>query len=95
MIENVDYQMIPSAVDETHWNIRILKGEFVETVIAFNKIQLDEKDDRLKFSFDILFTPDPDLTTENTGLQLHAGSILYNLIESADKLNDKPGTDNP
>ena len=93
MIENVDYQMIPSAVDETHWNIRILKGEFVETVIAFNKIQLDGKDDRLKFSFDILFTPDPDLTTENTGLQLHAGSILYNLIESVD--DDKPRTNNP
>ena len=85
--------MIPSAVDETHWNIRILKGEFVETVIAFNKIQLDEKDDRLKFSFDILFTPDPDLTIKDTGLQLHAGSILYNLIESVD--NDKPRTNNP
>jgi hypothetical protein len=93
MIENIDYQMIPSVVDEAHWNIRILKGEFVETVIAFDKIYLDKKADKLKFTFNILFTPDPDLTIENTGLQLHAGSILYNLIESAD--NDKPRTDNP
>ena len=95
MIENVDYQLIPSAVDEGHWNIRILKGEFVETVIAFGKISLDDKEDKLKFTFDILFTPDPDLTVENNGLQLHAGSILYNLIESADQPNDKPRTDNP
>jgi hypothetical protein len=91
MIENVDYQMIPSAVDEAHWNIRILKGEFVETVIAFDKITLDEKDDKLKFTYNILFTPDPDLTVENNGLQLCAGSILYNLIESAN--DDKPRTD--
>jgi hypothetical protein len=92
VIENVDYQMIPSAVDDKQWNMRILKGDFVETVIAFDKIYLDEKEDKLKFTFNILFTPDPDLNIENIGLQLYAGSILYNLIESAD--DDKPRTDN-
>tara|TARA_R110000868_G_scaffold97730_5_gene268873 strand:+ start:753 stop:1034 length:282 start_codon:yes stop_codon:yes gene_type:complete len=91
MIENVDYQMIPDVTDKDHWNIRILKGEFVETVFAFDKITFDEKDDKLKFTFNISFTPDPELDIHNNGLQLCAGKILYNLIESAN--DDKPRTD--
>ena len=92
MIEDVDFQVIPSGKDESQWDIRILKGEFVETVIAFNKITLDEKNQELRFTFDIVFTPDPDLTTENTGLQTFAGSILYNLIEQG--ANDQSRTNN-
>lgn len=92
MIEDVDFQVIPSARDESQWDIRILRGEFVETVIAFNKITVDEDYQGLKFTFDIIFTPDPDLTVENTGLQTFAGSILYNLIEQG--ANDQSRTNN-
>jgi|TARA_R110000823_G_scaffold296728_2_gene416740 hypothetical protein len=95
MLENIDYQMIPSAVDDAHWNIRFLKGEFVETVFAFDKITVHEgnNDGFLKYTFDILFTPDQDLTKENSGLQEAVGMVLYSLIEEGS--NDKPRTDNP
>jgi translation initiation factor IF-2 len=83
MIEGQDYELIP-APDE-FWHIRILKGDFIESVVSFDKIHLDPTTDQLKFSFDIIFTPDNDVTTENKDLQILMGSILYNLIEDVEK----------
>ena len=94
MIENEDYELTPGPND--HWHIRILKGDFIETVMAFDKISLDEKSNRLKFKFDIISTPDNDLNCENIGLQTYAGSVLYNLIaEGPISENDKLGANNP
>lgn len=79
LVENVDYELIPH--EETDWHIRILTGEFTETVIQFGAIQ--ENDGELNFNFDLIFSPDFDLTTENTDLQNHAGSILLSIINES------------
>jgi len=78
MKQNVDYEMIPS--EEDHWHIRILTGEFVETVIGFGKLQL--VNDQLKYNFDVIDGPQIDLDPEtNEGLQKVAGAILYDVLE--------------
>ena len=83
MIENIDYELIPG--EDDYWHIRILKGDFIESVVAFDKIHLDPTTDQLKYSFDIIYVPDNDVTVENNGLQSLMGSILYNLIDNAEK----------
>ena len=83
--ENEDYQLIPN--DDDGWNIRILEGEFVETVFTYGKVMAVEEEGKLSFNFNIVSTPDPDLTEENEGLQKFASGVLYNLI--VDSLKEK------
>ena len=37
--ENTDFELIPG--DDDAWAVRILKGEFIETCIAFGEIKVD------------------------------------------------------
>lgn len=84
LVENKDYQYIPVNRDgKESWDIRILEGEFVETVFYFDKLQISEDGEHMKFNFHIVSTPNPDLTTDNEGLQQHVGMILYNVLENA------------
>jgi len=83
--ENEDYQLIPN--DNDGWDIRILEGEFVETVFTYGKVMAVEEEGKLSFDFSIVSTPDPDLSTENEGLQKFVGDVLYTLI--VDSLKEK------
>lgn len=88
MIENEDYELIPDGdIGSETWNIRILKGDFVETVISFGKITVNEDAESLTFDFNIVSTPDPDLDVKNLDLQKSAGMLLYSIIESSLKEN--------
>ena len=40
MQENKDYELIPSSTDSTVWHVRILSGDFTETVVKFGSIAL-------------------------------------------------------
>ena len=75
-IENVDYELIPSEDKSDGWNIRILNGQFSETVIEFCEVRFNEIDDNMSFSFEVISSPDPDITTQNIDLQIQAGEIL-------------------
>jgi hypothetical protein len=75
--ENKDYQFIPVNRDgKESWDIRILEGEFVETVFYFDKIQVADDGEHIKFNFYIVSTPNPDLNEDNQGLQKYAGMVL-------------------
>lgn len=80
--EKVHFEIIPA--DDPHgWNIRLLE-EYPETVISFGAISFDgaEGDDgHISFNFSIVFTPDPDLTTEDLTFQEYVGRILSSVIE--------------
>ena len=65
MEENVDYEIIPSHEDEQAWNVRILKGPFTETVIRYGVIKFNEIPKNMTFNFDLIYSPDSELTTEN------------------------------
>ena len=53
MIQNTDYEMIPNDVDG--WDIRILTGEFNETVFTFEHLRVI--DDGLKYRISIVESP--------------------------------------
>ena len=87
LIENQDYELIPSSdEDDKHWHIRIKTGEFVESVISFGQIRIDEKKDLMNFDFNLHYTPDDELTVDNINLQRYAGKILEAVIVNA--IND-------
>jgi hypothetical protein len=83
LLENKDYQFIPVNRDgKESWDIRILEGEFVETVFYFDKLQVAENGEHLKFNFHIVSTPNPDLNEDDQGLQEYVGMVLYNILEN-------------
>lgn len=76
--ENVDYELTPA--DNDHWRIRIKQGDFIESVVSFGTIKVDEAGDKLNFDFTLHSTPDPDLTVDNTELQRYVGKILESIM---------------
>lgn len=83
--EDVDYQLVPSSQAENQqaWDVRILEGQFVETVLRFGAIRFNGENDCLNFNFIIVSTPDGSLTEENEELQDHAAKILFAILEDA------------
>lgn len=82
LIEGTDYELIPLEEDQDAWGIRVLEGEFVETVLSFGAIAFNEQKDALTFNFNIVSSPDPELNRENIDLQTHAGLLLQSVIAS-------------
>ena len=85
MEEKVDYEIIPSHEDEQAWNVRILKGPFTETVIRYGVIKFNEIPKNMTFNFDLIYSPDSELTTENVDLQDFAGAILEKIMANGIK----------
>lgn len=79
--ENVDYELIPNKKD--HWDIRILRGIFVETVINFGVVRMNEKTGIMNFDFNLVYSPDEDLKSDNIDLQKHCGKILESVLIGA------------
>ena len=85
MEEKVDYEIIPSHEDEQAWNVRILKGTFTETVIRYGIIKFNEIPKNMTFNFDLIYSPDSELTTENVDLQDFAGAMLEKIMANGIK----------
>lgn len=81
MIENTDYEFIPA--DEDRWHVRILTGDFIETVIMYDALKLVEEN--LRFNYTVMFTSIDELDEEDPGLQKVARDILYNILDTASK----------
>jgi hypothetical protein len=102
--EGVDYELIPVAVDnEQAWDIRILRGDFPETVLRYGKIKFDGIRECLTYNFTVISSPDDELTSDNIDLQELSGDILEDILERAhsegwmvlgeDDSGNKSGTD--
>ena len=76
--ENVQYELIPG--DNDHWHIRIKEGEFIESVISFGKVSMEEDSPILSFDLTLESSPDEDLFSDNIDLQKYAGKILESII---------------
>jgi len=84
--EDLDYEIIPAiGLDDAEqaWDIRILRGEFSETVIRFGSISVDGKAGHLNFNFTIISSPDEDLTPDYVPFQNECGDILHDILENA------------
>jgi hypothetical protein len=81
LIELKDYELIPAEDDEQAWAVRILSGDFVETVIRYGAISFNEiEEGMMTFNFAVISSPDPELTTENVELQNYVGDLLQAII---------------
>ena len=79
MKENEDYQLIALDNEET-WGVRITSGMYIETVIKFGTIRLNESQDNMSFNFEVYSSPDSSLTPENEDLQLYCTKLLESII---------------
>lgn len=97
MKEGVDYileEETNPGEGEMEFNIRFLKGEYVETIIGFKNLTVkDDPNDPdeylLAFDYAIKSTPDTDLTEENKGLQTACGDVLYTLMTEAVRVKEE------
>ena len=88
--EDIDFAIEEEAnpgEGEMEFNVRLLTGAFVETLIGFKNLRMIEF--QLAFDFAIKSTPDPDLTEKNSGLQKAAGDVLFTLFQEAEKVKAK------
>jgi len=94
MEENKDYELTPGNHD--HWNIRILTGEYVETVFNFGAIKVSDDGESLNYSSEIIshqfgedWNPDSDLSWHET-----TGNILLDILEQNMQRLENEDTDN-
>ncbi|MBM38469.1 MAG: hypothetical protein CMO97_05290 [Woeseia sp.] len=85
--EHIHYDIIPQSESEDGWDVRI-NEEFPETVIRFGNVKLEgsegeEDDGYLSFNFNIVSSPDPDLTINDLTLQEYCGRILNSVLEAS------------
>ena len=65
MIEGKDYELVMPEDEGEYWACRILTGDFVETVIKFGAISLNESEDALNFNFYVVSSPDTNANIDN------------------------------
>ena len=78
--ENKHYEIIPDKGDDQAWNVRILSGMFTETVLKYGVVKFNGKKKDMTFNFDILYTPDTELTVSDLKLQEFAGIMLEQIM---------------
>lgn len=83
--EGIHYELTPveENPNEQAWHVRILEGEFAETVIAFGNVALHKDGDHLSFNFALVSSPDDTLTEDYEPLQDFAAEILEDVMERA------------
>lgn len=83
-VEGTGFELTPSDDDnEQSWHVRILEGNYPETVVSFGAIKFEG--DALHFNFDVVSSPDPELTVDDEELQDVAAEILESILEQAAK----------
>ena len=82
LVENKDYEIIPDKGDEQAWNVRVLSGLYTETVLKYGVVKFNGKgkEKYMSFNFDIIYTPDTELTKESVELQNFAGLMLEQIM---------------
>ena len=78
--ENKLYEIIPDKTDDQAWNVRILSCMFTETVLKYGVVKFNGKKKDMTFNFDIVYTPDTELTVSDLKLQEFAGIMLEQIM---------------
>jgi len=89
LVEGVDYEFIP--VEDDGWDVRILVGDFVETVIRIGVLEAVPRrgdDFDLKYNFEIMVNP-----SDSTKLDISpvVGDIISSILREQ---NDETVTSN-
>jgi hypothetical protein len=93
LIENDHYELVPSKESDNAWNIRFLKGDYVESVVSIGTIKVGEEipggdDHQLTFDFNVSYSPDDTLTEDDEDFQEYVGKILLHIIEDSIKRSE-------
>jgi hypothetical protein len=79
MQENKDYTFIHHDEHPDAWAIR-LENKYPETIIVFGEVAYDDKREAITYDFQIVESPDKDLSVQDVELQQHVGDILSSVI---------------
>jgi len=79
MIENEDYELVPNENDG--WDIKLLTGDFAETIFNFGAIKIADDGETMKYSADIIYSPVEENYDENLEWHQLTGSILLSIME--------------
>jgi len=79
MIEKQDYELIPG--EDGNWNIRFLKGDYIESVMTFNVIKVVGEE--LHFDYSLISSPDDNLKEDDQDFQVVVQKVLLSILESA------------
>ena len=90
MKQGEDFDVVPGQdTNGDTWDFRILTGNFTETVIRFGNIKLDDVEENgdgvLKYNYNVISSPIPDLKEDDASLQEVTAAILLSVIESSVK----------
>mgnify|MGYP003342282328 FL=1 len=84
MIEDIDYKFISPANDPSMVHIKLLDGEFKDTVFKFGKVKFEEKDNEgyLHFDYDVLESTvmKPKKLEKNEDFKNFIGNMLVEII---------------
>jgi hypothetical protein len=84
MIEGIDYCFIYPKDDKTLTNIKLLEGDYKDTVFKFGKVKIKEEIDgpHLHFSFDVLESKvkKPKKLQQDKNFTKYVGDLLVELM---------------
>lgn len=81
LVEGKDYELVPVVEEGVElWNVRIMEGDYPETVIRFGTLTPDPQNQEIRFTFDVIYTPDESITKEDRGLQEYCIRLLSAII---------------
>lgn len=84
--EGIDYTFILPEEEKTTTLIRLLNGNFADTVFQYGKVAFDEQDNGdvfLKFIYNIVETPlNKEELENNIDFKNHIGDILVTIISN-------------
>ena len=100
MIEGLDYCYIYPKDDKTAVNIRLLDGQYKDTIFKYGKVKFKEENDQiyLLFAYDVLESPvdKPKKLEKDPNFKNYLGDLLVEIMSSEieQEVIDETGTDN-
>lgn len=97
--EGVDFNYVIPETEDTTVGIKLLTGQYTDTVYQYGKVKFNEEKDGaiyLQFVYNILETPhDKEFLETDMDFKNHIGDILVSIMsENLDKgIIDEAGTD--
>jgi len=98
MIEGIDYCFIYPKNDKETVNIKLLEGEYKDTIFKYGKVKFEEKNDEmhLLFAYDVLESTidKPRKLEKNEDFKNYIGNLLVELMSAniETEIVDETGT---
>ncbi len=99
MIEGIDYCFIYPKDDAQTVHIRLLVGEYKDTVFKFGKVKFEEKDEQmyLLFAYDVIESPvaKPKKLEKDADFKNYIGDLLVEIMSQniEEEIIDETGND--